>query len=88
MPIKPTKKAITAFIKGTTSMYNAYTKKYAVDTIYGVLTGKEPRKELYQNHEYTFGVYAPNGPCSGRTYYFNYAGRYLSDNLGNKIYFL
>lgn len=85
---KPTKKAINEFIKGSTSRYNAYPKKWVVDTIYGVLTGTEPRKDLYRDGEYTFGSYTEKGSCSGRTYFFNYANRTLSDNLGNRIEFI
>lgn len=87
---KVTKKAISSFIKSSPSRYNEYPKAWVVNTIYGVLLGTEPRKELYGDRELTYGSYTESrrGLPSGRTYYFDYAGRKLSDSLGNVIEFI
>jgi hypothetical protein len=90
--IKITKKALKNFINGSTSRYNAYSKPWVVNTIYGVLKGTEPRKDLYTDFDFTFGQYTESvrsrTSCIGNDYYFSFANKTLSDDKGNILEFL
>lgn len=87
--MKPTKIALSKFIKGSSSRYNEYPKTWVVNTLYGILTNTEPRKDLYADFDFTFGQYTEGRKtsCMGRSYKFDFKARTLTDNKGNSLSF-